>query len=121
MKKILVVDDEKSFLDIIKDAFEIRGYQVITATNAVEAGLELADKKPELILMDIKMPGINGLQACDAIHRNPLTKNIPIIIISALSDETDIKRACKYGITDYMVKPVDMDRLVKRVKEVLGE
>jgi CheY-like chemotaxis protein len=119
-KKILVVDDEKSFLDVIREALEIRGFEVLATTNAVEAGLALADKKPDLILMDIKMPGINGLQACEAIRRNVSTKNLPIVVISALSDESDIKKAYKAGISDYLVKPVDIEKLVKRIKEILN-
>jgi len=117
--RVLIVDDEVDFLKLLRDALEIRGLEVITATSGVEAGLELASKSPNLILMDIKMPGINGLQACEAIKRNPGTKDLPIIIVSALSDESDIKKAYKCGVLDYFVKPVDIEKLVKRIKEVL--
>lgn len=118
-KKILLVDDEIDFLKLIKDALEIRGLEVATAASGVEAGLELASKSLDLILMDIKMPGINGLQACEAIKRNPQTKDLPIIIVSALSDEADIKKAYKVGVADYFVKPVDIEKLVTRIKEIL--
>lgn len=118
-KKILIVDDEEGFLKLLRDALEIRGLEVITATNGVEAGLELATGAPSLILMDMKMPGINGLQACEAIRRNAATKDLPIVVVSALSDETDIKKAYKVGISDYFVKPVDIEKLVKRIKEIL--
>ena len=119
-KRILMVDDEEDFLLILKSALELRGFEVVTATNAVEAGIALATKKPALILMDIKMPGINGFQACEAIKRNPLTKDIPIIIISALSDDSNIKKATKMGLVDYFVKPIDMERLIKKIREVLN-
>lgn len=119
-KKILIVDDEEGFLKLIKDSFEMRGIEVITASGAVEAGLALASKLPDLVLMDIKMPGINGIQACEAIKRNPTTKNLPIIVVSALSDESDIKKAYAAGVTGYFVKPVDIEKLVQKVKEVLG-
>ncbi|MBI5144213.1 MAG: response regulator, partial [Candidatus Omnitrophica bacterium] len=69
---------------------------------------------------DIKMPGINGLQACEAIKRNPTTKDLPIIVVSALSDESDIKKAYKAGVIDYFVKPIDIEKLVKRIKEILS-
>lgn len=118
-KKILIVDDEEGFLKLLRDALEIRGLEVITATNGVEAGLELATGAPNLILMDIKMPGINGLEACAAVRRNPATKDLPIIIVSAIFDESDIKKAYKGGISDYFIKPVDIERLVKRIKEIL--
>ena len=120
-KKILIVDDEEDFLKLLRDALEIRGIEVITATSGVEAGLALATGSPNLILMDIKMPGINGLQACEAIKRNPTTKNLPIIIVSALSDESDIKKAYKVGVLDYFVKPIDIEKLVKRIKEIFPD
>ena len=119
-KKILLVDDEEGFLSVIKEALEIRGFDIVTAKSAIEAGLELSSKKPDLILMDIKMPGIDGLQACAAIKKNPDTNNIPIMVVSAISEEAQIKRAHKIGISDYFVKPVDIERLVKRIKEALG-
>lgn len=120
-KKVLIVDDEEDFLKLLRDALEIRGIEVITTTSGVEAGLALATGSPNLILMDIKMPGINGLQACEAIKRNPTTKNLPIIIVSALSDESDIKKAYKVGVLDYFVKPIDIEKLVKRIKEILPD
>ena len=118
--KILVVDDEEGFLKLVRDSLEIRGIEVITASSAVAAGIELAGKLPDLILMDIKMPGINGLQACEAIKKNPPTKDLPIIIVSALSDESDIKKAYASGIFDYFIKPVDIEKLVGRIKEILS-
>jgi DNA-binding response OmpR family regulator len=119
-KKILLVDDEEGFLSVIKEALEIRGFDVVTARSAIEAGLELSSKKPDLILMDIKMPGIDGLQACAAIKKNDSTANIPIMIVSAISEESQIKRAHKMDIPDYFVKPVDIEKLVNRIKEVLS-
>lgn len=119
-KKVLVVDDEESFLGLIKESLEMRGIEVVTATSAIEAGLALADHKPDLVLMDVKMPGINGIQACEAIKRNPQTKDIPIIIISALSDDADKKKAFKAGVLEYFVKPIDIENLVNKIKAVLG-
>ncbi len=119
-KKILLVDDEVGFLSVIQEALEIRGFDVVTAKSAIEAGLELSSKLPDLILMDIKMPGIDGLQACTAIKKNPNTANVPIMVVSAISEDAQVKRAHKIGISDYFVKPVDIEKLVNRIKEVLG-
>lgn len=119
-KKIMLVDDEEGFLSVIKEALEVRGFDIMAASSAVEAGIELASKKPDLILMDVRMPGINGLQACAAIKKNPGTLNIPIIVVSAISDEGEIKKAFKTGIADYFVKPVDIEKLVARIKEILS-
>ena len=118
-KKVLLVDDEEGFLSLIREALEIRGFEVATAKSAVEAGLEISSKKPDLILMDIKMPGIDGLQACTAIKKNPNSADIPIMVISAISEDAQIKRARKIGIPDYFVKPVDIEQLVNRIKEAL--
>ena len=117
--RILIVDDEAEFLELMRSALEIRDFEVVTASNAVEAGMEISGKLPELILMDIRMPGINGLQACEAIKRNPITRDVPIIIISALAGDSDIKKARKIGISDYFIKPVDMEKLINRIKELL--
>ncbi|MFA6079569.1 MAG: response regulator [Candidatus Omnitrophota bacterium] len=120
VKRILIVDDETAFLEMLQNALELRGMEVITATNAVEAGIEISTKKPDLILMDIKMPGINGLDACEAIKRNPATKNIPLAIISAHSEDVFVKKAQKAGVVDYFVKPINIESLVKRLKEILA-
>jgi two-component system phosphate regulon response regulator PhoB len=119
-KTILVVDDEEDFLNLLKTTLELRGFEVITTSNAVEAGIRLASRLPSLILMDIKMPGINGLDACDAIKRHAPTKDVPIIIVSGLSDDGTIKKARRLGIVDYFVKPVNMENLIQKIREVLN-
>lgn len=118
-KKILLVDDEEGFVSIIKEALEVRGFGVVTVKSAVEAGLELSGEKPDLILMDIRLPNIDGLEACTAIKNNPSTREIPVIIISAVSDESVIKKAYETGVIDYFIKPVDIEKLVNRIKEIL--
>ena len=119
-KKILVVEDEEGLLALLRQALEERGYEIATAANAIDAGIEISCNLPALILMDIKMPGIDGFQACEAIKKNPKTKNLPIIVISALSDETDIKKAKKIGIADYFVKPIDIEKLIERLKQIIS-
>lgn len=119
-RRVLIVDDEEGFLNLVRESLEIRGFDVITASSAVEAGIEIASKKPDAILLDIKMPGINGLQACEAIKKNPVTKDIPVMIISALSDDSDIKKAHKAGVLDYFVKPVNIEKVVAKLRDVLG-
>jgi len=117
---VLIVDDEEAFLELLKDSLELRGFEVITASSAVGAGIEIALKKPDAILMDIRMPGINGLQACEAIKKNPETKDIPLMVISALSGDADIKKAHKAGVSEYFVKPVNIENVVMKLKATLG-
>jgi len=118
-KSVLIVDDEEGLLGLLKHALEERGFEVFTANNAIEAGIEISSRLPALILMDIKMPGINGFQACEALRKNAHTKDIPIIIISALSDEADINKARKMGLADYFIKPLDIEKLINRIKEII--
>ncbi|MDD3904909.1 MAG: response regulator [Candidatus Omnitrophica bacterium] len=118
--KILVVDDEEGFLALLRQALEERGYEIATASNAIDAGIEMSGSLPALILMDIKMPGIDGLQAVAAIRDNPNTKDVKVIVVSALSDDSDINKAKKVGAVDYFVKPVDIEKLVGRIREIIG-
>lgn len=118
--KILVVDDEEGFLALLRQALEERGYEIATASNAIDAGIEMSGSLPALILMDIKMPGIDGLQAVAAIRDNPNTKDVKVIVVSALSDDSDINKAKKVGAIDYFVKPVDIEKLVGKIREIIG-
>jgi DNA-binding response OmpR family regulator len=119
-KKVLIIDDEEGFLALMKQALEERGLEVVAVSNAVDAGIEMSGSLPGLILMDIKMPGIDGFQACEALKKNPNTKDVPVIVVSALSDESDIRKAKKLCIADYFVKPVNLESLIDRVKAILG-
>lgn len=119
-KKILIVDDEEGFLALLRQALEERGFHVSTAVNAIEAGIEMSGELPALILMDIRMPGIDGLQACAAIKSNSKTKDVSIIVVSALSDEADIRKAKKIGVADYFTKPVDIEKLIDRIKAIIS-
>lgn len=118
-KSILIVDDEVGLLALLKHALEERGFEVFTANNAIDAGIEISGRLPALILMDIRMPGISGFQACEALKKNPRTKDTPVIIISALSDEADIDRAKKMGVADYFTKPIDIEKLINRIQEII--
>lgn len=119
-KKILIVDDEEDFLSLLMYTLEERGFEVMTSANAIDAGIKISSVLPALILMDIKMPGINGFQACEAIKKNPVTKDVPIIVVSALSDESDINKARGMGVVDYFVKPVNIEKLIARIREIVS-
>lgn len=118
-KSILIVDDEEGLLALLKHALEERGFEVSTANNAIDAGVAISSELPALILMDVKMPGIDGFQACVALKNNPKTKDTPVIIISAISDDSEIGRAKKMGVADYFTKPLDIEKLINRIKEII--
>ena len=115
IQKVLVVDDSKTELMFLTDLLQKKGMQVRTAENAEEAFRRLAEEKPDLILMDVVMPGANGFQVTRSIARDPELKDIPIIICSSKSQETYRIWALRQGARDYLVKPVDPGQLLDKI------
>ncbi len=118
--KILVVEDENFLLDLYQTKLIQEGYEVLIGSNGVE-GVELATKHlPDLILLDILMPEIDGYAMLKKIKANHKTKNIPVIIFSNLSQKTEIEKGLKLGARDFIVKTsVTPTQLAKKVKEYL--
>ena len=116
IKTILIVDDSKTELMFLTDLLVKRGFSVKTAENAEDAFRRLAEDKPELILMDVVMPGQNGFQLTRAITRNPLYSDIPIIMCSSKNQETDRVWGLRQGAQDYITKPVDATELMAKIK-----
>ncbi|MFH1782107.1 MAG: response regulator [Candidatus Omnitrophota bacterium] len=119
-KKILVIDDEKDFLTIVSMNLEETGkYEVKTSENANNIIQYLRDFKPDLILLDLMMPGVGGLSACETLNNDDVGKKTPIIILSALDKDRDKLEAYKKGVVDYLVKPIDKDELIKKIEKAL--
>ena len=118
IKKVLLVDDSKTELHHLSDMLSKRGYAVRTAENGEEAMRRLAEDKPDLILMDVVMPGLNGFQATRAISRDPETKSIPIILCTSKSQETDKIWGLRQGPRDYIVKPVNREELLAKINSM---
>ena len=116
IRKILLVDDSKTELHFLSDLLGKRGYSVRTAANGEEAMRRLAEDKPDLILMDVVMPGANGFQITRAIARDPELAHVPVIICSSKSQETDKVWGMRQGARDYVVKPVDADELIGKIR-----
>ena len=121
MNKILIVDDEKNILLVFKKALQSTGYQVSTATDGVEALDKASEISPDLILLDIVLPKLNGFMVYEALKEEPKTEDIPVIFISAKSEEEDIRKAEELGAKDYLVKPIKQKELLDTVKSVLKE
>jgi len=118
-EKILVVDDEKDIIELVHYNLEKEGFKVISATNG-EKALQLASKEePEVIILDLMLPGIDGLEVCRVLKRNNQTSSIPIIMLTAKGEETDIVVGLELGADDYITKPFSPRVLVARVKAVL--
>jgi twitching motility two-component system response regulator PilH len=114
--QILLVDDSKTELYHLSELLTKRGYEVRTALNGDEALRRLDESKPDLILMDVVMPGQNGFQLTRAITRDPRFADVPVIICTSKSQETDKVWGMRQGARDYVVKPVDAEELIKKIR-----
>lgn len=119
MSRVLVVEDDVEIREIVVTKLELNGVDVLQAEDG-QAGLELAiGSQPDLVILDLSMPRMNGIDLCRAIRANPKTTNTPIIMLTARGQESDIERGFEAGATDYMVKPVSPRELLVRVNRLL--
>ena len=115
VKKILIVDDSPTERHALNDMLTKAGYEVVSTDNGEDAIVKARKVKPDLILMDVVMPGLNGFQATRAISRDPETKSIPVIMCTSKSQETDKIWGLRQGARDYVVKPIDRDELLAKI------
>ena len=113
---VLIVDDSKTELMYLSDILKKAGYAVVTAENAEEANKRLDQAKPDLILMDVVMPGQNGFQLTRTITRDPRWADVPVIMCTSKNQETDKVWGMRQGARDYIVKPVNADELFAKIK-----
>ena len=117
-KKILIVDDEPHIVDLIKMTLQ-RDYELFEAFTSRDAMTQLKKHEPDLILLDIMMPGEDGFQLCERIRESKKNKNTPIIFISAKNQHEDMMKSIDVGGDDYLTKPFDPEELEKKVKATL--
>ena len=115
IRNVLIVDDSKTELMYLSDMLKKAGFAVTTAENAEDAQRKLDQGKPDLILMDVVMPGQNGFQLTRAISRDPRFTDVPIIMCTSKNQETDRVWGMRQGAKDYFVKPVDGPALLARI------
>jgi twitching motility two-component system response regulator PilH len=119
MAHILIVDDSPTEAHVLKSMLEKNGFEVETAENGTE-GIERArETKPDLILMDVVMPGLNGFQATRQLTRDPQTKEIPVIIVTTKDQETDRVWGLRQGARDFLTKPVSEKTLMDKINAAL--
>lgn len=119
-KKILVIDDEIDICRMVKAGLEVNGFNVLTALSAQE-GLEKAKgNKPDLIVLDLMMPGMDGFEACRRLKTDPKTSAIPIVVLTALDQEEAVKEAVSAGAEGYVVKPFEDETLLSTVRQFVG-
>jgi twitching motility two-component system response regulator PilH len=116
IKNVLVVDDSATDIHIISEILKKNGFNVSTASNGEEGITRAKTDKPDLILMDIVMPGMSGFEATRAISKDPATASIPVIICSTKGQETDKAWGLRQGAKDYIVKPVTEAALMEKIK-----
>jgi len=117
VKNILVVDDSPTERFFSVDFLTKAGYQVTTAENGEEGIAKARAMKPDLILMDVVMPGLNGFQATRTLTRDEETKHIPVIVCTSKGQETDKIWGLRQGAADYVVKPVNPEELLQKIAE----
>ena len=116
IRNVLIVDDSKTELMYLSDMLKKAGFAVTTAENAEDAQRKLDQGKPDLILMDVVMPGQNGFQLTRAISRDPRFTDVPIIMCTSKNQETDRVWGMRQGARDYITKPVDQAEVMGKIK-----
>ena len=120
MPKILIVDDDVTITELMKALMLMEGHQPTTVNDSTKA-LEVVDSvQPDLITLDLMMPGLTGFDLCKLIHEDPRFAGIPIMIVSARDDQESKEKAKQVGAKDYLTKPFGVDDLVQKVKELTG-
>jgi len=121
MSLIMIVDDSPTEVHIMKTALEKHGFQTMSASDGSECLTLAREVRPDLIFMDVVMPGLNGFQATRTLSRDPKTKSIPVVMVTTKDQESDRIWGMRQGAVDYLVKPVDASDLVAKAVEVLQE
>ncbi len=117
---VLIVDDSPTEMHVLRGILQKGGYRVITAVDGESGVAQAEHSKPDLILMDVVMPGLNGFQATRQLSRNPETSEIPIIMVTTKAQETDRAWGLRQGAREYVVKPVGAGELLKKIKSILN-
>ena len=118
--KVMVIDDEEDFLKIVKLNLETTDrYEVLTLSTAKDMIIEVHRFRPDVILLDLLMPSIGGIEACEMLNNDSIGKGIPIIVLSALDKDQDRLKAYKVGAVGYLVKPVQAEELIAKIEKVI--
>ncbi|MCX8036356.1 MAG: response regulator [Candidatus Sumerlaeia bacterium] len=120
-KRILLADDEEDIKTVVAMFLEAQGYEVITAFDGLDALEKVRTEKPDLILLDIMMPVLDGFEVCKRLKENEDTARIPIVILSAAAHVESVNRGLKAGAKDYIVKPFEPEKLVEKIEQFIGK
>ncbi|NCO34227.1 MAG: two-component system response regulator [Armatimonadetes bacterium CG2_30_59_28] len=118
-RKILVTDDEMPVVRIIKTNLELEGFQVVTAFNGEEALSQVQTEKPDLVILDVMMPKMDGWEVLARLKGDPATEDLPVVMLTALSQIEDMDRGARLGNDCYLTKPFDPTELISMVRRLL--
>jgi len=120
MAKILVAEDERDIRELIAFTLRYAGFDVVLATNGLEAIDLVKQESPELVILDVRMPKMTGYDACRVLKEDPATCDIPVVFLSAKGQETEIQQGIESGAEEYILKPFIPDELTAQVRDVLN-
>jgi two-component system cell cycle response regulator len=121
MARVLVVDDTFYNVKLLEARLQIAGYEVVTAANGEEALARIEQARPDLVLLDVMMPGMDGYEVCRRIRQNPATAQLPVVMVTALDKPSDRDAGMAAGADDYLTKPVEDNALFPAVRRFLEE
>jgi len=120
MAKILIAEDERDIRDLISLTLSFAGDQVIVTADGDEAYQKAISEVPDLILLDVRMPRMSGYETCKKLQSNEITRDIPIVFLSAKGQESEVKAGLEAGAVDYILKPFSLDELAERIRNILS-
>ena len=119
-QRILICDDDPVILRLLQVNLELEGYEVLLAHDGEEAFKQASNQVPDLVILDIMMPRMDGYQAVEALKGNHETAGIPVVFLSAKAQQSDIDRGLDHGVSDYLTKPFDPGELLEVVQRLIG-
>jgi len=120
-RKVIIVDDDRPTREMLETALELEGYAIELAANGLRLISMLHIDRPDVILLDVMMSWIDGFELCRSIKKNEEFRDIPVVFISGKTSEEDIARGLDCGAVDYFKKPIEMDRLLSRLRELTAQ
>jgi DNA-binding response OmpR family regulator len=120
-KKVLVIDDDPTVQRLTEYVLKKSGYEVLSAANGIDGLRKARAEKPDLVILDVMLPGLDGFEVCDRLRRDPETAHIPVLMMSGKAQATDDATAHTVGANEYLVKPASPAEIQRRVSRLLGE
>lgn len=120
MKKILIVNDHPEVVELVRFSLEGEDYQIVAASDGEEALKKAREENPDLVLLDVIMPKMNGFEVCRNLKQDPQTKEIPVVMLTAMGRQVDKEKGKQVGARDYITKPFTPSALLTKIEEILA-